>query len=64
MGARAGGGARAARRVALRGGVLAWLATSRRLWRAWPILFIAMVVTAALSALGWHLLRTAANQLG
>ena len=44
--------------------VLAWLATARRLWRAWPLLLIAMAVTATLSALLWHLLRTAANQLG
>jgi hypothetical protein len=44
--------------------VLAWLATRRRLWHAWPILLIAMVVTATLSALSWHLLRTAANHLG
>lgn len=44
--------------------VLAWLAIRRRLWHAWPILFIAMVVTATLSALFWLLLRTAANQLG
>ena len=44
--------------------VLAWLATVQRLWRAWPVLLVAMVVTATLSALFWHLLRTAANQLG
>lgn len=44
--------------------VLAWLATRRRLWRAWPILLIAMVATATLSALLWYLLRTAAHQLG
>jgi hypothetical protein len=44
--------------------VLVWLATSRRLWPAWPVLFIAMVVTATLSALFWQLLRTAANHLG
>jgi hypothetical protein len=44
--------------------VLAWLATRRRLWHSWPILFIAMVVIATLSALFWHLLRTAAHQLG
>jgi hypothetical protein len=44
--------------------VLAWLATVQRLWRAWPVLLIAMVVTATLSALFWHLLRTAANQFG
>jgi hypothetical protein len=44
--------------------VLAWLATRRRLWQAWPILFIAMVVTATLSALFWRLLFTAANHLG
>ncbi|MCU7730447.1 hypothetical protein ODJ79_42585 [Actinoplanes sp. KI2] len=44
--------------------VLAWLATRRRLWRAWPVLFLAMVVTATLSALFWRLLGTAANHLG
>jgi MFS superfamily sulfate permease-like transporter len=44
--------------------VLACLATVRRLWRAWPILLIAMILTATLGALFWHLLRTAANQLG
>ena len=44
--------------------VLAWLATDRRLWRAWPILLIAMISTATLGALFWHLLRTTANQLG
>jgi hypothetical protein len=44
--------------------VLAWLATVRRLWRAWPILLMAMILTATLGALFWHLLRTAANQLG
>lgn len=44
--------------------VLAWLATVQRLWRAWPILLIAMVVTATLSALFWYLFHTAANQLG
>jgi hypothetical protein len=44
--------------------LLAWLATRRRLWHAWPILFIAMVVTATLSALFWHVLRTAPNHFG
>ena len=44
--------------------VLVWLATRRRLWHAWPVLLVAMVVTATLSALLWHLLGTAANQLG
>jgi hypothetical protein len=44
--------------------VLAWLATRRRLWRAWPVLLTAMVVTATLSALSWHLLRTAENHFG
>jgi hypothetical protein len=44
--------------------VLVWLAGVRRLWRAWPILLTALVVTATLSALCWHLLRTAANQFG
>jgi hypothetical protein len=43
---------------------LAWLATTRGLWRAWPLMFTAMMVTATLSALLWHLLLTAANQLG
>jgi len=43
---------------------LAWSATVQRLWRAWPILLLAMIVTATLSALCWHLLRIAANQLG
>ncbi|GAA2624451.1 hypothetical protein [Paractinoplanes durhamensis] len=44
--------------------VLAWLATSRRLWRAWPILLTAMILTATLGALGWQLLRTSADRLG
>ena len=44
--------------------VLAWLVTRRRLWHAWPVLFIATLVTATLSALSWHLLRTAADHLG
>ena len=44
--------------------VLAWLATARRLWRAWPILLIAMISTATLGVVFWRLLRTAANQLG
>ena len=44
--------------------VLVWLATARRLWRTWPILLIAMISTATLGALFWHLLRTAANRLG
>lgn len=44
--------------------VLAWLATAQRLWRAWPLLLGAMVATATLSALLWHLLRTVANQAG
>jgi hypothetical protein len=43
--------------------VLAWLATHRRLWHAWPILLIAMVVTATPSALFWRLLPTAVNLL-
>jgi hypothetical protein len=44
--------------------VLAWLATRGRLWHAWPILVSAMVVAATLCALFWHLVRTAASQLG
>lgn len=44
--------------------VLAWLATAHRLWRAWPIMIIAMILTAASGALFWHLLRTAANHVG
>ncbi|WP_203786705.1 hypothetical protein [Paractinoplanes rishiriensis] len=44
--------------------VLAWLATAHRLWRAWPIMIIAMILTAASGALFWHLLRTAANHAG
>jgi hypothetical protein len=44
--------------------ILVWLAHVQRLWRAWPILLIAMVSTAALSALLWQLLRVAANRLG
>jgi len=44
--------------------VLAWLATNRRLWRAWPFLLTATILTAALGALFWHLLRAAAYQLG
>jgi hypothetical protein len=44
--------------------VLAWLATAQRLWRAWPVMLIVTAVTATLSALVWHLLRTAAHQLG
>ena len=44
--------------------ILAWLATARRLWRAWSILLAATTATATLSALSWHLLRTAANHFG
>jgi hypothetical protein len=44
--------------------VLAWLATVRRLWRAWPILLVATISTATLSALFWQLLRTAAYRWG
>ncbi|BBH70169.1 hypothetical protein ACTI_68540 [Actinoplanes sp. OR16] len=44
--------------------VLAWLATAGRLWRAWPILLLATAATTTLSAVCWHLLRTAANHLG
>ncbi|GIF00980.1 hypothetical protein Ari01nite_84440 [Paractinoplanes rishiriensis] len=44
--------------------VLVWLATVHRLWRVWPILLNAMILTAASGALCWHLLRAAANQLG
>lgn len=44
--------------------VLAWLATARGLWRAWPILLITMISTATLGALFWHLLSTAAYRLG
>jgi len=44
--------------------VLVWLAAGRRLWRAWPVLFLAMAVTATLSALCWQLLRTAADRFG
>lgn len=39
--------------------VLAWPATRRRLWHAWPTLFIAMAGTATLSALFCHVLPTA-----
>ncbi|MGW4945041.1 hypothetical protein ACWEOZ_26015 [Actinoplanes sp. NPDC004185] len=44
--------------------VLVWLATVQRLWHAWPILFITMIVTGTLSALCWHLLRAAADHFG
>jgi len=44
--------------------VLAWLAHVQRLWRAWPILLLAMVSATALSALLWQLLRLAANRFG
>ncbi|MEV0898295.1 hypothetical protein [Actinoplanes sp. NPDC049802] len=39
--------------------VLAWSATRRRLWQAWPTLLFAMASTATLSALFWHVLPTA-----
>ncbi|KXK63685.1 hypothetical protein AWW66_01605 [Micromonospora rosaria] len=39
--------------------VLAWLATTRRLWRAWPMLLIAAVSCGALSAVLWHVLYVA-----
>jgi len=42
--------------------VLTWLATVRRLWRAWPLLLLAMIATATASALCWHLLRVAADR--
>jgi hypothetical protein len=38
--------------------VLAWSATRRRLWHAWPALVIAMASTATLSALFWRVLPT------
>ncbi|MEU4625445.1 hypothetical protein AB0G04_36425 [Actinoplanes sp. NPDC023801] len=41
-----------------------WLGHVQRLWRAWPTLLIAMILTAALSALLWELLWVAANRLG
>jgi hypothetical protein len=41
-----------------------WLAHVQRLWSAWPTLLIAMISTAALSALLWELLWFAANRLG
>jgi hypothetical protein len=41
-----------------------WLVHVQRLWRAWPTLLIAMISTAALSALLWDLLRVAANRFG
>jgi hypothetical protein len=44
--------------------MLVWQATVQRLWRAWPVLLIAVVATATLSALCWQLIRAAANQLG
>lgn len=44
--------------------IVAWLAHVQRLWRAWPTLLIAMISTAALSALLWQLLRDTANRLG
>lgn len=44
--------------------IVAWLALVQRLWRAWPTLLIAMISTAALSALLWQLLRDTANRLG
>ncbi|MEV4702233.1 hypothetical protein [Actinoplanes sp. NPDC049316] len=44
--------------------LLAWLATVGRLWRVWPILLVAMISTATLGALFWHLLRTAQYQVG
>ncbi|MEU4156447.1 hypothetical protein [Actinoplanes sp. NPDC026670] len=44
--------------------VLAWLASARRLWRAWHLMVAALAITATLSALLWHLLRVAANHLG
>ncbi|MET0417550.1 MAG: DUF6518 family protein [Actinoplanes sp.] len=44
--------------------VLAWLAHVQRIWRAWPILLLAMISTATLSALLWQLLRDAANRWG
>ncbi|GIF09301.1 hypothetical protein [Actinoplanes siamensis] len=43
--------------------VLAWSATRRRLWHAWPALFIAMAGTATLSALFWYVLPTAVTWL-
>ncbi|MEU8238119.1 hypothetical protein AB0C07_07740 [Actinoplanes missouriensis] len=43
--------------------LLAWLATAHCLWRAWPLLLTATSLTAAASALAWHLLYTTANHL-
>jgi hypothetical protein len=44
--------------------VLVWMATGRRLWPAWPVLVTSTVATAALSALSWWFLLTAATHLG
>ncbi|MFG2041832.1 hypothetical protein [Dactylosporangium sp. NPDC048998] len=43
--------------------VLAWLATTHRLWRAWPTLLIATAASGTLTALAWYLLNTATNRL-
>ncbi|GIJ23560.1 hypothetical protein Vlu01_41840 [Micromonospora lutea] len=43
--------------------VLAWLATAHRLWRTMPVLLAAAASSGALSAVLWHLLRTAAHNL-
>lgn len=43
--------------------VLAWLATTHRLWRMWPILLTAAISSAALSAALWFLLSAAAHSI-
>jgi hypothetical protein len=43
--------------------VLAWLATTHRLWRTTPTLLTAAVASSALSAALWHLLHTTAHNL-
>ncbi|MEU4690621.1 hypothetical protein [Actinoplanes sp. NPDC023714] len=44
--------------------VLARLAHVQRLWRSWPLLLIATIATATVSALLWQVLRDAANRFG
>jgi hypothetical protein len=46
-------------RIVLPLAVLAWLATARRLWRAWPTLLAATVTSCALGTLLWYALGAA-----
>ncbi|XVU20674.1 hypothetical protein ACQPZJ_25740 [Actinoplanes sp. CA-054009] len=43
--------------------VLVWMAFARRLWRQWPLLLIASIASAALTAQVWRLLQVVGSHL-